>query len=88
MPPFEHRLRPAAEAGRLLLDTVAADLRAHGEWEEIAGLPAAALARGSSAARHRLLGHAHGALTEVARTLVEETTRYTDPPLRRGDVAA
>jgi carboxylate-amine ligase len=86
--PFEHRLRPAADVVRLLLDTVADDLRAHGEWEEIAGLLAASLARGSSAARQRLLAHARGDLTEVARTLVEETNWHTDPPLRRGEVAA
>jgi gamma-glutamyl:cysteine ligase YbdK (ATP-grasp superfamily) len=86
--PFEHRLRPAADVVRLLLDTVADDLRAHGEWEEIAGLLAASLARGSSAARQRLLAHAGGDLTEVARTLVEETNWHTDPPLRRGEVAA
>jgi hypothetical protein len=36
----------------------------------------------------RLLAHARGDLTEVARMLVEETTWPTDPPLRRDEVAA
>jgi YbdK family carboxylate-amine ligase len=79
--PIEHRLRPAAEVIGLLLRVVADDLRAHGEWDEIAGLMAASLARGSSANRQRLLAHASGDLTEVTRALVNETTRTVPPPV-------
>jgi YbdK family carboxylate-amine ligase len=81
--PVERRLRPAAEVVGSLLDTVADVLRAYGEEDEVAGLLAAALARGSSASRQRMLAHARGDLTEVTRTLVDETTWHARPPLDR-----
>jgi YbdK family carboxylate-amine ligase len=79
--PIEQKLRPAGEVVGVLLDVVADDLRAHGEWDEITELLAAALVRGSSANRQRLLAHASGDLTQVTRALVEETTRTAPPVL-------
>jgi gamma-glutamyl:cysteine ligase YbdK (ATP-grasp superfamily) len=78
--PIARRLRPAAEVVHALLDTVADDLRAHGDWHEITGLLAAALARGSSAGRQRALAHARGDLIELTRALVGETNEHIEPP--------
>jgi hypothetical protein len=82
--PGARQRRNSAQGDRqVLLDTVSDHLRTHGEWDEVAGLLAAALARGSSASRQRMLAHARGDLTEVTRTLVDETTRHAQPPLDR-----
>jgi YbdK family carboxylate-amine ligase len=83
--PVARRLCPAAEVVHALLDTVADDLRAHGEWHEIAALLDAALTRGSSAGRQRALAHARGDLVELTRVLVDETNQHIEPP---GFVAA
>jgi hypothetical protein len=81
----EPRLRPAAEVVGSLLDTVADALRTHGEWDEVAGLLAAALARGSSASRQRMLAHARGDLTEVTRTVVDDLACAATPRSATGD---
>ena len=85
--PVQRRLRPAANVVGSLLDTVADDLRTHGEWDEVAELFAAALARGSSAARQRRHAHVCGDLREVTRVLVAETVRFDEPGLGHDDAA-
>jgi YbdK family carboxylate-amine ligase len=81
--PVEQRLRPAAEVVYALLDVVAGDLREHGEYDEVAALLATSVARGSSAARQRVLANAEGDLSEVVRALVAETTWRPDARLAR-----
>jgi len=72
--PVARELRPAAEVIRLLLDVLREDLEGHGEWDEIASLTEATLARGSSSRRQRQrMAHTGGDLMAVTASLVLET---------------
>ena len=64
---------PAERLVRELLTRVRDDLEETGDWDEVAALTDAALARGSSAAQQRRTAAEHG-LTAVTRELVEQTT--------------
>ncbi|GIF06809.1 carboxylate-amine ligase [Actinoplanes siamensis] len=77
--PLSGILRPAAEVVGALLDTVAADLREHCEYDELAALLATTLQRGTSASRQRMTMFTSGDLTEVARVVAEETTWHVAP---------
>lgn len=73
----EHAQRPAADVVGALLARLRDDLDDAGEWDEVVALAERALARGSSAARQRVVRDRTGSLDEVTRSLVEETTTST-----------
>jgi carboxylate-amine ligase len=68
---------PAGGLIRQLLADLRPALEANDDWEQVTGLAAAALARGSSAARQRA-ACASGGLQKVVDTLLAETRADTD----------
>ncbi len=68
-------LRPAADVVTGLLTRLRDDLEQAGEWDEVSALAAAALSRGTSAARQRAVLERTGELDDVTRSLLEETAR-------------
>jgi len=66
------RLRPGAELVQDLLARLRHDLEELGDWDEVAALADAALARGTSAARQRAVFARTGDLREVTRSVVAE----------------
>ena len=63
---------PARAAVERLVEHLRADLEAHGEWQEVAGLVGRQLDRGSGARRQREVAE-HGGLRAVAADLADRT---------------
>jgi YbdK family carboxylate-amine ligase len=66
-------LAPGAALLRDLLDRLRHDLEELGDWEETAALAEQALGRGTSAARQRAVLERTGDLSDVVRSLVDES---------------
>ena len=74
---------PAAEAVQRLVHRLRPQLEASGDWDTVAELTGASLARGTSSQRQRARYAERGRLTDVAQLVLDETAGRTTTPRRR-----